>query len=59
MLDGRDVPVPGLYGVGNCVASASGQAYWSGRSTFGPHIGFGRAAASNAVVEPVKDLERR
>ncbi len=36
ILDGAEVPVPGLYGVGNCVASPSGQAYWSGGSTSGP-----------------------
>jgi 3-oxosteroid 1-dehydrogenase len=45
ILDGRDEPVPGLYGVGNCVASASGQAYWSGGATWGPYIAFGRLAA--------------
>ena len=40
-------PIPGLYGVGNCVASASGQAYWSGGSTWGPYVAFGRLAAQS------------
>ena len=29
-------PIPGLYGVGNCVASASARAYWAGGATLGP-----------------------
>jgi len=53
MLDGREQPVPGLYGVGNCVASASGQAYWSGGSTWGPYIAFGRVAARSIASERV------
>jgi 3-oxosteroid 1-dehydrogenase len=53
ILDGLDVPVPGLYGVGNCVASASGQAYWSGGSTWGPYVGFGQVAARSIAAERV------
>jgi succinate dehydrogenase/fumarate reductase flavoprotein subunit len=56
VLDGRDRPVPGLYGVGNCVASPSGQAYWSGGSTFGPYVTFGRVAAQAIAQEPAKDI---
>jgi len=48
VLDGRDQPIPGLYGVGNCVASASGRAYWAGGATLGPIIAFAYRAA-NAV----------
>jgi succinate dehydrogenase/fumarate reductase flavoprotein subunit len=53
ILDGREQPVPGLYGVGNCVASASGQAYWSGGSTWGPYLAFGRLAAQSIARDPV------
>jgi len=51
VLDARDEPIPGLYGVGNCVASPSGQAYWSGGSTFGPYITYGYLAARHLVGE--------
>ena len=34
ILGADDEPIPGLYGVGNCVASATGQAYLSG----GDHV---------------------
>ena len=54
VLDGTREPVPGLYGVGNCVASPSGQAYWSGGSTFGPYVTFGYLAARSIVDEPHK-----
>ena len=56
MLDGREVPVPGLYGIGNCVASAAGQAYWSGGSTWGPYVTFGYVAARAIVSEPVRSV---
>ena len=56
ILDGVERPVPGLYGVGNCVASASGQAYWSGGSTWGPYVTFGYVAAQSIVAEPVKEI---
>jgi hypothetical protein len=54
VLDGTDTPVPGLYGVGNCMASPSGQAYWSGGTTWGPYITFGFVAAKMIAAEPVK-----
>jgi hypothetical protein len=56
ILDAADEPVPGLYGVGNCVASPSGQAYWSGGSTFGPYVAFAYAAARSIVAEPAREL---
>jgi 3-oxosteroid 1-dehydrogenase len=37
ILDDTDQPIPGLYGVGNCVASASGPAYWAGGATPRPN----------------------
>ena len=54
VLDIADQPIPGLYGVGNCVASASGRAYWAGGGTLGPIIGFAYRAANAANKEPVK-----
>ncbi len=54
VLDNSDKPIPGLYGVGNCVASASGRAYWAGGGTLGPIIGFAHRAANQANKEPVK-----
>jgi 3-oxosteroid 1-dehydrogenase len=54
VLDNSDKPIPGLYGVGNCVASASGRAYWAGGGTLGPIIGFAYRAANTADKEPVK-----
>jgi hypothetical protein len=54
VLDVTDKPIPGLYGVGNCVASASGRAYWAGGATLGPIIAFAYRAANTANLEPVK-----
>jgi hypothetical protein len=54
VLDLADKPIPGLYGVGNCVASASGRAYWAGGGTLGPIIGFAHRAANQANKEPVR-----
>jgi 3-oxosteroid 1-dehydrogenase len=56
ILDGTDTPIAGLYGVGNCVASPSGQAYWSGGSTWGPYVTYGYVAARHIVQEPVRLL---
>ena len=58
ILDGAEAPVPGLYGVGNCVASPSGQAYWSGGSTWGPYVTFGYVAAQSIAAEPVRGSNR-
>jgi 3-oxosteroid 1-dehydrogenase len=51
VLDDMGEPVPGLYGVGNCVASASAQAYWAGGATLGPIIAFAYRAAAAAHAE--------
>jgi 3-oxosteroid 1-dehydrogenase len=44
VLDDQDRPIPGLYGVGNCVASASAQAYWAGGATLGPILALAHRA---------------
>jgi 3-oxosteroid 1-dehydrogenase len=54
VVDDMDRPIPGLYGVGNCVASASAQAYWAGGATLGPIISLAYRAALAASAEPVK-----
>jgi hypothetical protein len=46
-------PIPGLYGAGNCVASASARAYWAGGATLGPFLAFAYLAANAAHREPV------
>ncbi len=43
--------IPGLYGVGNCVASASARAYWAGGATLGPILAFAYLAANAAHAE--------
>lgn len=49
-------PIPGLYGVGNCVASASARAYWAGGGTLGPIIAFAWRAAQAAHAEPLRPV---
>ena len=56
VVDDMDRPIPGLYGVGNCVASASAQAYWAGGATLGPIIALAYRAASAAHREQVRPL---
>lgn len=46
VLDDQDKPIGGLYGVGNCVASASARAYWAGGATIGPILAFCHLAAA-------------
>ncbi|MEQ9812526.1 MAG: FAD-dependent oxidoreductase [Azospirillaceae bacterium] len=54
VVDMMNRPVPGLYGVGNCVASASARAYWAGGATLGPIYAFAYLAANAAHQERVK-----
>jgi len=56
ILDVQCKPIPGLYGVGNCVASASGGAYWAGGGTLGPMMAFAYRAANAANVEPTRSV---
>lgn len=54
VLDALGKPIPGLYGAGNCVASASARAYWAGGATLGPFLAFAYLAANAANKEAVK-----
>jgi 3-oxosteroid 1-dehydrogenase len=54
VVDDQDKPIPGLYGVGNCVASASARAYWAGGATIGPILAFAYLAAAAAHKERKK-----
>jgi hypothetical protein len=58
VVDDQERPIPGLYGVGNCVASPSGRAYWAGGATLGPIIAFAFRAAQAAHAEAVKNIDR-
>jgi hypothetical protein len=55
IVDDMDRPIPGLYGVGNCVASPSARAYWAGGATLGPIIAFAHRAANAAHREPARE----
>jgi 3-oxosteroid 1-dehydrogenase len=59
VVDDLDRPIPGLYGVGNCVASASARAYWAGGGTLGPIIALAYRAARAANAEQVRELPVR
>jgi predicted oxidoreductase len=54
VLDAMNKPIPGLYGAGNCVASASARAYWAGGATLGPFLAFAYLAANAANREVAK-----
>jgi succinate dehydrogenase/fumarate reductase flavoprotein subunit len=47
--------IPGLFGAGNCVASAAGAGYWSGGSTLGPAATFAYLAARAVTRESLRD----
>jgi predicted oxidoreductase len=54
VVDDMERPIRGLYGVGNCVASASLRAYWAGGATLGPIIASAYRAARAAHREPAR-----
>jgi hypothetical protein len=52
VLDHMGEAIEGLYGVGNCVASASARSYWAGGATLGPILAFAYLAAQSAHHQP-------
>ena len=55
VLDAMGEPIPGLYGVGNCVASVTGRAYWAGGATLGPILAYAYLAAKSANAQPSRN----
>jgi 3-oxosteroid 1-dehydrogenase len=49
VLTDADEPIPGLYAIGNCAASAMGRSYPGPGSTLGPAATFGLIAACHAM----------
>jgi 3-oxosteroid 1-dehydrogenase len=54
VVDDMNAPIPGLYGVGNCVAGPQARAYWAGGGTLGPIIAFAYRAAHAVDKEPAR-----
>jgi succinate dehydrogenase/fumarate reductase flavoprotein subunit len=52
VLDAMGGAIPGLYGVGNCVASVAGRAYWAGGATIGPILAYAYLAARSVHAQP-------
>lgn len=56
VLDDRDEPIPGLYGVGNCIANT--HSYWGPGATLGPIVAFAYRAAQAVDREPRRTFPR-
>lgn len=56
VLDGAGKPIPGLFGAGNCVASAAGKSYWAAGATIGPAVTFGYLAGRAAAGSPAREI---
>jgi succinate dehydrogenase/fumarate reductase flavoprotein subunit len=49
VLSKSGVPIPGIFGAGNCVASPAGQAYWGAGGTIGVALAYGYIAGNEAA----------
>jgi 3-oxosteroid 1-dehydrogenase len=58
VLNTKNEPITGLYGAGNCIASACAGAYWGGGATIGNALTFGYIAGLNAIQEEKKNFEK-
>jgi len=56
VMDVDDLPIGGLFGAGNCIASPAGDAYWGAGVTLGLGLTFGAIAGRNAATSAVRDL---
>src|SRR5207244_6897783 len=56
VVDDQDKPIPGLYGVGHCVASASARADWTGGGTLGPMTAFADSAGQAVRATRGRDV---
>ncbi len=56
VLTTNGTPIPGLYAVGNCAASPSGQAYWGGGGTLGAMITYAWLAGQHATTTSAQPL---
>lgn len=57
ILDIDDLPIPGLYGAGNCISCPAGEGYWGGGTSIGLALVFGYIAGEQASREPIKVLQ--
>jgi len=55
VLDTYGQPIPGLYGVGNCIASPSREAYWGAGCPLALSLTYGYIAASDAHGDARKE----
>jgi 3-oxosteroid 1-dehydrogenase len=55
ILTSAGTPIRRLYGVGNCVASPSGDGYWTGGATIGIAITFGHLAGQAVAAEQARE----
>lgn len=55
VLDSRGHPIPGLYGLGNCVAGVTGRGYWGAGGTLGPILAMAHRIGEAVGQEGIKN----